>query len=164
MTVCFIFMVYRKYKPQRHVCSKINLNNLFLKESVIILMIYAYKDIEKYKMDWLSSLFWIYTKHFSKEQALRGIGKLQWIGTLGRVMNKKNLKWFKLCGFFWTVFCGESEDINLIIFWNHWGVQILGWKFDRKYKGFSKFIKGNFVMSFDAYDIEICHKSFWLIV
>ena len=110
MTVRFIFMVYRKYKPQRHVCSKINLNNLFLKESVIILMIYAYKDIEKYKMDWLSSLFWIYIKHFSKEQALRGIGKLQWIGTLGRVMNKKNLKWFKLRVFFWTVFRGEPED------------------------------------------------------
>ena len=141
-----------------------------------------------------------------------------WGCTIGRVKDEKSQLGITAICFFGTILYGETEFTALLRFWVDWGVQKIGWKYGRKYKGFPKFIREKMsdtyfiffsfiqfysqnrisgcdcwgpdgrldtkinkfdlchismsyvsyviiwhIMSYDAYDIEIWHKSIWPI-
>jgi hypothetical protein len=61
---------------------------------------------------------------------------------VGRVKDEQSQLGITAICFFGTIFYGETEFTAILIFWIDWGVQKMGWKYGRKYKGFSKFIMG----------------------
>jgi hypothetical protein len=61
---------------------------------------------------------------------------------VGRVKDEQSQLGITAICFFGTILYGETEFTAILIFWIDWGIQKIGWKYGRKYKGFSKFIKG----------------------
>jgi hypothetical protein len=62
--------------------------------------------------------------------------------TQGWVKDEKSQLGITAICFCGTILYGEPEFTALLMFWIDRGVQKIGWKYEQKYKGFSKFIKG----------------------